>query len=278
MSTQKAIKMDTTMALMKPKHLKREVELEPWIETFTGKTFYFLDPKPETIDIRDIAHSLAYTCRYTGHSKRFYSVAEHSIYVSYLAANPLAGLLHDASEAYITDIASPIKPYLNNYKELEDNLMLRIAGVFGFDYPLDVDIKDCDATQLKTEAKYLLPSKGLTWAHMYPTKREHGIKPQCMSPEEAEQAFLERFEEVKNESFSTNWADWPYHQIDLRTLGTTRRDELVSMESPYPNAGSLRDSNTKRQPNHCGEDANDCCSGQGSREACGSKSKSSVGG
>ena len=175
-------------------------ELSPWIETFTGKEFYFLDPTPDSIDIRDIAHSLAFTCRYTGHSKRFYSVAEHSILVSYLANDPLAGLLHDASEAYITDIASPIKPYLSNYKELEDMLMGRIASKFGFDYPFDPDIKDCYATQLKTEAKYLLKSGGITWAHLYPTKRQHGIKPMCLSPEEAEKAFLERYEEVRNVS------------------------------------------------------------------------------
>lgn len=191
--------MDTTMALMKPKRIKDEApNLEPWIETFTGKEFYFLDPKPDSIDIRDIAHSLAFTCRYTGHCSRFYSVAEHSVFVSYLAGNPLAGLLHDASEAYITDIASPIKPHLHNYKEIEDHLMSCIAAEFGFTYPLDPDIKDCDATQLKTEAKYLLRSKGLTWAHLYPTRREHGIAPECWSPEVAEQKFLQRFEEVRN--------------------------------------------------------------------------------
>lgn len=179
-------------------------ELSPWIETFTGKEFYFLDPTPDSIDIRDIAHSLAFCCRFTGHSKRFYSVAEHSILVSYLANDPLAGLLHDASEAYITDIASPIKPYLSNYKELEDMLMGRIASKFGFDYPFDPDIKDCDATQLKTEAKYLLKSGGIPWAHLYPTKRQHGIKPMCLSPEEAETAFLERYEEVRNVSMGSD--------------------------------------------------------------------------
>lgn len=176
----------------------QSVDLEPWIETFTGKRFEFLNPQYDQIDIRDIAHSLAFTCRYTGHSRRFYSVAEHSIFVSYLAADPLAGLLHDASEAYITDIASPIKPHLHNYKELEDMIMDRIATKFGFPYPLSSDVKDCDNTQLKTEAKHLLKSAGLPWASKYITKREHGIKPQCMGPEEAEQVFLERFEEVRN--------------------------------------------------------------------------------
>lgn len=177
--------------------------LEPWIETYTGKKFYFLDPQDDQIDIKDIAHSLAFTCRYTGHSSRFYSVAEHSILVSYLAADPLAGLLHDASEAYITDIASPIKPHLANYKELEDMIMGRIAHTFGFAYPLSEDIKDCDATQLKTEAKHLLKSGGIPWAHLYPTRRAHGIKPTCMGPEEAEKAFLDRFEEVRNDSFAS---------------------------------------------------------------------------
>ena len=125
---------------MKPKHLRASTKMEPWIETFTGKQFYFLDPTRDSIDIRDIAHSLAYTCRYTGHCKRFYSVAEHSILVSYLADDPLAGLLHDASEAYITDIASPIKPHLTNYKELEDMLMGHIADRFNFTYPLNAEI------------------------------------------------------------------------------------------------------------------------------------------
>lgn len=185
-----------------------ETKLEPWIETFTGKKFFFLDPKPNQFDIRDIAHALAYTCRYTGHSKRFYSVAEHSVLVSYLAADPLTGLLHDGSEAYITDIASPIKPYISNYKDLEDMIMGRMSAVFGFQYPLPPDIKDCDATQLKTEAKYLLHSKGIPWAHLYPTRREHGVAPMCLSPEQAEKLFLDRYDEVKNVSLS--FTNWPY--------------------------------------------------------------------
>ena len=181
--------------------------LEPWIETYTGKHFYFLDPKEDDIDIRDIAHALAFTCRYTGHSNRFYSVAEHSVLVSYLANDPLAALLHDASEAYITDIASPIKQHLGGYAEMEDRIMEKIARKFGFSYPLDPDIKDCDATQLKTEAKHLLRSKGATWAHLYPTKRLHGIGPNCWTPQIAEQRFLERFDEVRKDFNEPPYAD-----------------------------------------------------------------------
>lgn len=233
-------------------------KLEPWIETFTGKQFYFLDPSDAQIDIRDIAHSLAFTCRYTGHSNRFYSVAEHSILVSYLASDPLAGLLHDASEAYITDIASPIKPYLNNYKELEDKLMSKIAKKFGFDYPLDPDIKDCDATQLKTEAKHLLRSRGYPWAHLYPTKRPHGITPNCWSPEEAERKFLERFEEVRKEyapdsdgSTSSELGNKSYH----RSVTASYRNFLHSVQNASMDGGQLREEDCCGQSNHCGQDA-----------------------
>jgi len=233
-------------------------ELEPWIETYTGKTFYFLDPKPEQIDIRDIAHSLAYTCRYTGHSKRFYSVAEHSLFVSYLAADPLAGLLHDASEAYITDIASPIKPYLQNYKDLEDMIMGRISAVFGFKYPLDEDIKDCDATQLKTEAKHLLKSGGQPWAHLYPTKRAHGITPQCLPPEAAEKAFLERFEEVRNDwNSSDDFWDKGINCIPL----FDRHEPIYRYPSAELFGGKTRTGGIEGQDFHCGEDCRSEVSG-----------------
>lgn len=235
-------------------------KLEPWIETFTGKKFYFLDPTDEQIDIRDIAHSLAFTCRYTGHSRRFYSVAEHSVFVSYLANDPLGGLLHDASESYITDIASPIKPHINNYKELEDMLMTRIAKKFGFEYPLDPDIKDCDATQLKTEAKHLLKSGGIPWAHLYPTKRPHGITPNCWSPEEAEKKFLERFEEVRKPYVT----DVEYAACaELRNEGTNyiitggRRLYFDCIQNLDLDLGSLREEDSGGQVHHCGQDSRD---------------------
>ena len=268
--------MGTMMALMKPKLAEPSSKLAPWIETFSGVQFYFLDPKEDQINIRDIAHSLAFTCRYTGQSNRFYSVAEHSIFVSYLASDPLAGLLHDASEAYITDIASPIKPHLSNYKELEDMLMGRIAAKFGFTYPLDPDIKDCDATQLKTEAKYLLKSRGNPWAHLYPTRRAHGIKPQCMAPEEAEQAFLERFNEVKNESISTDWSDWPYNKADNRSFCLSSGSELLGMEELRAYERSLRSKDSSRQGNNCAEDAGCCSTGPEGPNCRPSESKETV--
>lgn len=173
-------------------------KLEPFIETFTGKKFYFLNPDPTDVDIEDIAHALSNNCRYTGHTADFYSVAEHSVIVSLLVepANALAGLLHDSSEAYLTDVASPIKPYLANYRDMEDTIMKVIAAKYKFDWPLAEDIKDADAVQLKTEAKYLMRSKGKGWADLYPTKREFGKVPNCLPPHIAEAMFLERYHEL----------------------------------------------------------------------------------
>jgi hypothetical protein len=82
-----------------------------WIQTFTGRKFWPLDPRPGEVDILDIAHGLSQVCRYGGHTRRFYSVAEHSVIVSqYVPAQyARAALLHDASEAYLGDMVRPLK-------------------------------------------------------------------------------------------------------------------------------------------------------------------------
>lgn len=82
------------------------------IVTYTGKLFDILDPKPELICIEDIAHALSNICRYTGHTRSFYSVAEHSVRMAKspeLEGDPMILLLHDAAEAYFGDIATPLK-------------------------------------------------------------------------------------------------------------------------------------------------------------------------
>jgi uncharacterized protein len=180
--------------------LKMKKPLEPWIETYSGKKFWFLKPTPEMIDIDDIAHALAMQCRYTGHVKHFYSVAEHSVHVSNLAKNKLEGLLHDASEAFLTDIASPIKPHLANYKSMEETIMVAIGKLYGFNWPVSQDTKDADSTQLKTEARHLLPSGGRDWLHEFPTQRVRGVAPKCWTPDQAKMAFLERFYELTEDT------------------------------------------------------------------------------
>src|SRR5688572_22740658 len=100
--------------------------------TYTGKKFYPLDIRPDDICIEDIAHGLAGEGRFGNQAPRRISVAEHSLMVSHLVPSKYAlwGLLHDASEAYIKDIPSPVKAYLLDYKIMEEALMAVIAEVF----------------------------------------------------------------------------------------------------------------------------------------------------
>ena len=176
------------------------IKPKPFIETYTGKKFYFTDPEPDMIDIRDIAHSLSLQCRFMGHAETFYSVAEHSVAVSCIVdtENALAALLHDAAEAYLSDIPRPIKKLLPQYMELEEQVSQAIYSKFFLNVSHESwsDIKDADNTQLKTEAKYLLSSQGKDWIGDYPTKGRKGKVPNCLAPIHAEALFLRTFHEI----------------------------------------------------------------------------------
>jgi uncharacterized protein len=111
-----------------------------WMKTRSGRVFYPIDPRPEDIDIGDIAHALSFVCRFGGHVPRFYSVAEHSVRVALAieasGASSLAsfaGLLHDASEAYLGDVVWPLKRAegMAGYRAIEKNLERVIALRFG---------------------------------------------------------------------------------------------------------------------------------------------------
>ena len=129
------------------------------IRTYNGHYFDVFDPNPENIEITDIAHSLSLLCRFAGHIKSFYSVAEHSIWVAEKVSktHALQALLHDASEAYLIDLPKPIKDEIPQYLEIEDKLMKIIGKKFGFDYPLSEEVKlyDREALFFEWENKVL---------------------------------------------------------------------------------------------------------------------------
>jgi 5'-deoxynucleotidase YfbR-like HD superfamily hydrolase len=107
---------------------------------YTGGIFYPLDPRPEEVDIRDIAHALSMSCRYTGHVRRFYSVAEHSVLIAKWLetrgetnAVCFAGLLHDAGDAYLSDIASPAKRHMPEYRIIEDKIIDVVLNKYGIE-------------------------------------------------------------------------------------------------------------------------------------------------
>lgn len=180
--------------------------MEPWIETYTGKQFHFLDPSVDEIDIEDIAHSLSMQCRYTGHCKEFYSVAEHSVAVAdHLLKKyqdrklALAGLLHDAAEAYLSDIASPIKLNIGGYKEIEGKVEEVLAFTFDVDFS-DPRIKEADIVMLSQEARQLLPSKGESWDWEYWGGRPEPVEPiACVPPKLAKNLFMAWYKQLSLE-------------------------------------------------------------------------------
>lgn len=136
-----------------------------WIQTYTARQFWPCDPRAEDICIEDIAHSLALQCRFTGHCTEFYSVAQHSVLVSLQVPPHLAmwGLLHDASEAYLTDLSRPLKRASclgTEYKLIESRLMFVICERFGLPSEEPPEIKVADNRLLMTEKRDLLRAHG----------------------------------------------------------------------------------------------------------------------
>lgn len=136
-----------------------------WIQTFLGNPFWPLDPRPEDIDILDIAHALSMQCRYSGHVHSFYSVAEHSIHISRAVSpeNALWGLLHDADEAYMMDMPKPLKPHFPEYKRLAKNLMGCITQAFGLPAEEPAEVKEMDTRILFNEREALLSKSVREW-------------------------------------------------------------------------------------------------------------------
>jgi hypothetical protein len=163
-----------------------------WMQTYTGKQFWPTDPRPEEVDIRDVAHALSLMCRYNGHCLRFYSVAEHSVHVAEAAPAELklVALLHDASEAYLADIIRPVKPFLENYGAVENRLMLAIAQRFQIAWPMPETVKRIDNAILVDERDQIMATPPKDWNLPEPPL---DIKLPCWSPAEAEVEFLHAF-------------------------------------------------------------------------------------
>lgn len=177
-----------------------------WIQTYTGKKFFPLDPDPDLICIEDIAHALANLCRYGGHSKMFYSVAQHSLIVSRMSTNyPLHGLLHDASEAYLGDMVRPLKhlPEMAPYREAEDRLQSMIFERFGLDRFMPEEVYRNDKVALANEIA--------TFEIMAPAHPDHETipgtafnwSPSPFLPALGKLAFLNRFNFLTDNKYAT---------------------------------------------------------------------------
>jgi len=171
----------------------------PWIQTYSGIAFKPFEPSPDMISLEDIAHALSMICRFNGHTRNFYSVAEHCVIMSELIPGPyeIHALMHDAAEAYLSDIARPIKPHLPVFKAAEDRILGVIYERFGLqaDSAIESAVKIADVRMLVTERQQLMKLEAPVWE----TLRDvvpYDVKLPCWTPHEAEQFFLERFQKL----------------------------------------------------------------------------------
>lgn len=136
-----------------------------WILTSQAHAFDPLHPDPQRIDLFDIAHALSNLCRFTGHTREFYSVAQHSVLVAEIvpAEHRLTALLHDATEAYLCDVATPVKAALINYCEIEERLWRSVAARFDLPQAIPRCVKQADLVALATERRDLMPHHPGPW-------------------------------------------------------------------------------------------------------------------
>lgn len=168
-----------------------------WMQTYSGRAFYPLDPQPAHVDMEDIAHGLSNLCRYGGQCRFFYSVAEHSVLLSYAVPPELArwALMHDASEAYLSDVIRPIKPHLHGYDAIEGRVMDAIAVRFDlFPWPMPPALKEYDDRILLNEQARLMGSPPMPWN--VPGEPLSGISVTGWLPMQAKVRFLRRADEL----------------------------------------------------------------------------------
>ena len=175
----------------------------PILTTYTGIAFYPLEPKAEQLNILDIAHGLALTCRYAAQVPKFYSVAEHSVLVCNLLEKRFPGdkalhrwgLMHDASEAYLGDMPRPLKDVDEFYQELEAKLMLVIAKHFKLSprlQPKEAHSADIDIFLKEREVIW----GTVDWWNTAPAPQDVTMKIRSIPPRRAEKRFLATFERL----------------------------------------------------------------------------------
>jgi uncharacterized protein len=170
--------------------------MEPTILTLHGRSFDYRAPERHQFDIEEIAHALSNLCRFTGHTRSFYSVAQHSVLVCDLAPSEhkLEALLHDAHEAYVGDVNSPLKALLPMYREVEARAEAALRAAFGLPAKKATIVKYHDLSAYQIERFVLMPrgdeAPGEDPPHPYP------LHP--LQPRDARELFLARWHEVRH--------------------------------------------------------------------------------
>lgn len=180
-----------------------------WVQTYSGIAFDLLDPRPEMVEIKDIAHALAHQCRYNGHTSHFYSVAQHSVLVSNALETVgsdrellLWGLLHDAAEAYVGDLVSPVKRLLrlkaggatlaSDFDRVEAQIQGVIVQKYGLGPNEPAEVTEYDLRLLATERRDLFGQCPRDWQLKYEPLYQRIV----VWPATAETEFLRRFDRL----------------------------------------------------------------------------------
>lgn len=175
-----------------------------WIQTYTGRKFWPLNPSASDVCIEDIAHALALKCRYTGHCREFFSIAQHSVAVSRMVpeSDALWGLLHDAGEAYLPDVARPIKDRISvaifpgrdvPFEHAEGCILRQIAAAFSIPYAMPPSIRSADVRCLERERRQLMGPPPQEW-HTAVHWDGDTTPIRCWDWRESEVEFLARFD------------------------------------------------------------------------------------
>lgn len=165
------------------------------ILTYSGNLFDYINPHASQFNILDIAHGLSKQSRFSGQTKDFYSVAQHSVIVSHLVPeeDALKGLLHDAPEAFLGDVPSPLKQLLPDYKKLEESIEKVVFNKYGFEH-LPKSVKEADKIALVTEKRDLCNRKNYgEYSKLFPNIKPSSIYISPLSWENSKQIFLQRF-------------------------------------------------------------------------------------
>lgn len=171
------------------------------ISVYDGEYYDLLNPSRSVYTVETIGHALSNLCRYTGHVNRFYSVAEHSVLVSLAVprAFALEGLFHDASEAFLGDVSSPLKKLLPEYKAIEKKVTEEIIVRFALN-PVRLysdEIHEADKRLYHAERQEIAPGKDTLWHTELRAVRK--VKPEGLPPLAAKKMFLNRYYELIGE-------------------------------------------------------------------------------
>jgi uncharacterized protein len=178
----------------------------PTILLHSGEYFDFEDAEGSTFSIKDVARGLSHICRfagqcdrfYSGQCDRFYSVAEHSVYVSLIVPkeHAFAALMHDAAEAFVGDMAKPLKVMCPDYQAVEKRIERAVLDRFGIPLPLHTCVKEADIVMLATEQAQIMRNRD-DWEYTR-GRATADVSIRCLAPDEAMRFFLDRFAEVAN--------------------------------------------------------------------------------